>query len=333
MDRFRIETDPIPIAEGQVSENVHNLYLQLGAETGIVGLSAFLTIFGFILWRYVRYISALCWKNEEAGTVGNSAKVIPFEALVAEREGKEERRAPSVGVIAGLIRAIKTPGLTGFSASLAIFGLGVYSLTQHPTLRFEFHVLFWMLAGLVHANLPIEKQLTIKRNPFLGILTMLVLTAFFQAFFFPHPSPVGFEYRFHQEDGYVWLTERVAFIREPLVSSRFFLPGRKATGSEVETLPPVKVQEIDFKLNLKLLSPIRDRIQTGYIELNGNRSGFKVGRGAYDLIEADLTGRSRLEFGTVSEMALPGTFPDSWGYGVRISHATSDSPASKAGDK
>jgi len=240
LDRFRTAGGPQPQAENLRAENAHNFYLQLGAEIGIVGLTAFVTFFGWLLWRTFR-----------------------------SEWSRSARDGPG--------------GYFCLPAALAIAGLAFYSLAQHPTLRFEFQVLLWILAGLLVGSLSGSLSWRVDWRYPAALLGLVVLAMIVHVIGFPRPPLAKFEYGFHRihgdssnvrgdsRDDQVWLTESVAFLRRPLLESP--VAGRSGIAGLFAAGPGFPAGS---SAAFAISSPVDGTVQSGRIELNGRVEDFTV---------------------------------------------------------
>jgi O-antigen ligase len=71
--RESFDTNVIPAAPGQL--DVHNLYLQILAETGTIGFLVFMSLFSFVIWR--------AYKNLSLYPRGSLAHAVSFATLAA----------------------------------------------------------------------------------------------------------------------------------------------------------------------------------------------------------------------------------------------------------
>ncbi|GAB4119867.1 MAG: hypothetical protein Kow001_19180 [Acidobacteriota bacterium] len=239
-------------------EHVHNYYLQLAAETGLPGLAGFLLAAGAVLvpgWRRLR----------------------------PSPPGAEDSRfpdPPDTRVIAGLI--------------VALSGLMVVSLAQHPLLLLSFQTWFWIVAGLVVGSRPPTGAARLR--PVGAALAGLATVGVLHLLFTPHPAPQTLVYGIHLPGDELSLpenarvTEELAFIRS---GNRFSWES----------------------LRLSSLHPAGP--QTVEAHLNGHLRRFELQPG--QSLEVGWEGeRERWELGLRVFPGVPLVFPDSLGAGVVI---------------
>lgn len=187
----------------------------------------------------------------------------------------------------------------------------LFSVAQHPMLRFEFHIYFWLFAGLLAAPLQPEKEeLSPPRRLSRGAVYsfgIVLAAALLQGLFFPLPPQTSLEYGiqgWEELDGVrSQPTEEVAFIRRPTADAAVQLQLRNA--------PQVPFQRVQ-------------------VDLNGKKRELLLKDGEWVRIEEELTGASRLELGLRSVPAAPVPFLNSWGRGAQLHWETLQAEGSAA---
>lgn len=266
---YRERFDDLPKVS-RARENVHNYYLQLAAETGLLGLVGFLGLVTVVL----------------AGA---------FRMTLADSRDAPDSRDSRLYIAVGT----------------ALLGLLAFSITQHPLLRLEFQLWFWVLAACAvsvnhtddanDAN-PEKSAKSAKRLTgtwALGLAALIVIAAAAaQAAFWGTTDRTSFAYGWHGENGArssppakgVYWTEAVAFLRRPAA-------------------------EAPERMELRCL-PEESR---AYIQLYLNGAWYLVGvdreGSSWDL---QLAGEDPVEVGVRRWDPAPVAFADSWGGGVEV---------------
>jgi hypothetical protein len=295
------------------NENAHNTYLQLGAEIGIVGLTGFLTFFGWIIWQGIRFLNHLRTRNH-GFNVGRNGVLAVSRQLDFRAKWDQIR----TGL---LIKDLDREGLQGtvvLTGLLGISGWIVFSLAQHPTLRFGFHLLLWSLAALILASLPFQGPFKVGGKPIIAVIAVVTAAMMLQYLGFQPPKQTEFVYGIYSKstsegNGNLYLTEGVAFFRQKIdVEEGIFRKGRQSTES-------VRRVVLEFSDPLFLNRdfhepqghPVKVFLDDRIVEIPRPTEDWQR-------LEIELTGREFLELGVITENPEPVHFPSSWGAGVLI---------------
>lgn len=182
-------------------ENTHNYYLQLGAETGLLGSLSFCGLAVFVVMSGFRDIRR------------------------APSSMSTTRRQPSSsglrGLADGLITSLGEPGMkVGLLA--AVVGTLLACLGQHPLLRLVLSIYFWIAAALVVEHVVRERS---RGTVTLGAPALIILSAAVLQFSLAAPvdrNPFEYGLRTYQGKGEQRYrqTEAVAFLRKPTDDAR-----------------------------------------------------------------------------------------------------------------
>ncbi len=193
-------------------ENTHNYYLQLGAETGLLGALSFCGLAVFFV------VSG--FRDERDGT---SAENLPFrQSSVPGFRGLADELIVSLGS-----QEMKTALLA------TIVGTLLACLGQHPLLRLVLSIYFWVAAALIVEQAGSGRSRSLST---LGVPALIVLSATILQFSLARPiDRNSFEYgvrdyRGNGEQRYRQ-TEAVAFLRKPNEKRRTRLMVRNWTAS------------------------------------------------------------------------------------------------------
>lgn len=261
------------------AENVHNYFLQVGVDTGLVGLGGFLGVL-FV-------VGGVVYRSRS----GESFDRIDREPAPAESPDSSRFLAWWIARLPG--RGPLTNGLTA-----ALVGILLFSLTQHPMLRFVFQIYFWallgLLLGLVSGTAPRgEVAAGFRMRP--GLSVLLVLSAgLLQWLMFPQTDRTEFRYGLTvaEADGEaVWhQTAGLAALRTPVPESVLELilqAHPDSPGQNVRVLTAGRQEELRVDQSQETSVLIR-------------------------------TDEGALEFALITRPVVPESFPSDWGAGVKV---------------
>ena len=266
------------------NENAHNYYIQVASETGLIGIGSFLAVLVGVISMNLGRKDKLAPKPDTATTAveKSNTNIVWFRRLGSCLEKSTKFSLPDI-----------RPGLLA-----SIVGLCLFSLTQHPMLRFEFQLFFWIFMALV--TLPPSVNNT-DLNPsfrslFLLPLVTVLVAATIQHLSDPKKLSEKWEYGFRDviqvgESSYRQ-TEGTAFLHlsNPPESLSFQIRIVKSISTDQRVILNIGEKKYDF-------------------DLKGESS---------KLIQTQLEIDAALDLGIQSFPVLPQTFPDSWGGGVFI---------------
>lgn len=219
-------------------ENVHNYFLQLAAETGALGLAAFLGWMGAILLPAVRVSE---WPSPGPSKGGSP----PDISLL--REGSTRWRKASLRFWVAAQQAGQAAWGDGrIAAAAAVLGLLIFSLAQHPLLRPEFQIWLGVLAAVSARPRPALPDTTAERRGPLGLpgasrlAGAVALAALVQAQGWGLADRSSFHYGWHEPPAGgsrragpgEYVTEGIAFLRLPAEEAPSRLTLRCLPGEE-----------------------------------------------------------------------------------------------------
>ena len=224
----------------------------------------------------------------ETGAIGAGSFLFFFLwVLYAGWRGNRNLPAPERSWMAGFV------GTVG--------GLAVFSLAQHPMLRFEFQIYFWVFSACILSLVPGKPSH--PRASSLGVtaaVSLVLLGALLQGVFFP-PEPSGeFQYGFREAKSRgqkrLRATEANAFLRT------------KAASGVVS-------------FSIRNAAEVTDQIVR--VNINGKELSVSLKAGEKREIREVVPEEKPLELGIQSRPVLPVRFADSWGMGVQIRNLSS----------
>ncbi|GAB4245966.1 MAG: hypothetical protein Kow00109_22040 [Acidobacteriota bacterium] len=275
-------------------ENVHNYFLQLAAETGVVGLAAFLA------WTAAVVVPVMRWRTLPVTSwEGNGAP----ESLRRQTSGLAVggRLRSWLAAAQGLGEAAWGDGRT--AAGAAMLALLAFSVAQHPLLRLEFQVWFGVLAAVVALPRPAQAAANSEpRGRRLVVPSLLAavvfLAALVQARFWGLTDRSSFHYGWH---------------KPPSGSSR--RPGPGEFTAEGLAFWRVPAEQAPSRLSLRCL-PGEDRADVSVyldrawylVTVTSEPVSWEVPKSAAEPVEIGLR--------RWTPAARP--FADSWGAGVVV---------------
>jgi O-antigen ligase len=259
---------------GKDQENPHNIFLQIATDGGLFTLAGFLMIIGLILFRAVKRSNGSADKNR------NPEFSYPVR----------------IGVPRSSLLHLKANQFR-FCFVLSVVGLLLASFTQHPTIRFEFHILFWMFCGLIAGmSPPRDPGPAVKRFSLKTPAVIIVAAGFFlQSSVFPKKLPEYLEYGLRPivwtGKKIIWPTERIAFLRTEYHDPNISFQIHKAQG--------ISKQE-------------------AYIEINGQIFEEILGGTPRELTYENQNPEGRVFLGIITDKSADTNFAESWGSGIEL---------------